>query len=255
MTGFSIRIKISLLIISIVLFSLFLVSLLNYFNFQKNYEGLRKSGFMVVSADLKNNIEYGLNLGLSLVEIKNIQGVIDEAKWRQKEIISADVLDESGIIQYSTEPKKLNTPATEEWRRAMKLTSAAAPPFIKTKTECTLLRPLSNSFGQEAGILAITYRRWPEPNPVYAMGRILTGYFIAAGSISVLLVIASVWFLSRGIKRTFKAMDICLHSSASGEGEITLNSEIAEQVCRFKQAYHQAIAQITEIKNALKREN
>jgi len=67
--GFSLRIKISIMIVLLLAFALLLNVFLNFFNFEKTYTNMIVSRFLVVAKDLQNTAEYGLSLGLLLPEL------------------------------------------------------------------------------------------------------------------------------------------------------------------------------------------
>lgn len=248
--------KISVILIIILFFSLLLNTFLNFFNFEKTYKDLVCSRFIVAGRDLKNVIEYQLNLGLYLHELKNIQELIDEIKSRDGSITSVEVFDENGNILFDTETEKIGT-------RVNKSVLSGSKKYIKPKGKNTgdekpvtvmdsglgvIILPVINSYGIRVGAIALAY---PENIVTGPVGRILiylAVVFTASFILFSIITLITVRIISRNLSTGFTAMKDSLENILNGgRGSYSApgNNERMEEV--FTEFQESAVSALDEI--------
>lgn len=216
--------KISIILIIILFFSLLLNTFLNFFNFEKTYKDLVCSRFIVAGRDLKNMIEYQLNLGLYLHELKNIQELIGEIKNKDDSISAIEIFDENGDILFDTDTKKIGT-------RVSKSVLSGSKKYIKPKRKNTgdekpvtvmdnglgtIILPITNTYDKRVGAIALAY---PENIVTKPVGRILiylAVVFTASFILFSIITFITVNIISKNLSAGFTAMKDSLENILSG---------------------------------------
>ena len=194
MFNFSISFKLSGAIVSILAGSLLIISFLNYFNFTKDLQIFVTSRFEVLSKDLKGTIEYGLNLGLGLGDLKTIQEILEE-KNNEQDINNLLVTNNQGKMLFHSDPAKLKDDMTFHWYQLFKsnnITSMMSSVTIEDKDNYLLVTPLINNFNVKVGSLILSYPQAVIKQPQKEMISFLIYRFavvFVGGSIVVFLVI------------------------------------------------------------------
>lgn len=98
---FSLRVKLVLAIIAVLLFSNGLNTTLNYLNFEKRLTQTSDSTYQVVLSETDNDIKQAMSLGLPLSAISNIQSLLERRLALVDGISKIEVLDKNGIAHYS----------------------------------------------------------------------------------------------------------------------------------------------------------
>ena len=216
--------KISIILIMILFFSLLLNSFLNFFNFEKTYKDLVCSRFFIAGKDLKNIIEYQLNLGLYLQELKNIQELIDEIKSKDKSITAIEVFDENGNILFDTEMNKIGTRVNENIlsgaKKIVKIkgknASEEKPVTVMDSGQGIIILPVTNTYDIRVGSIALAYPEYIVTKPV---GRIL--FYLAVAFVVSFLLFSGITFvavniISKNLSTGFIAMKNSLDDILNG---------------------------------------
>jgi sensor histidine kinase regulating citrate/malate metabolism len=212
--GLSLRAKISVMIILLLTFALLLNVFLNYFNFEKNYTSMVHSRFLVIARDLQNTAEYGLGLGLSLPELKNLQEVINGILDEQKDIVSIAIFDDQGQIIFHTDPGEKGKTVSGLWIGS--LDKGTISEFTDDDKSAILL-PLTNAFNIRTGALALYFPKSHIEIPVNNMFSYLLEYFVISLGIFTIITFAAVSLFSRNIVRNFNGMRTFLEDSLGGK--------------------------------------
>ncbi len=230
----SFRTRLSLYILAILIVSLSITALLNYFNFQSSYFAARKSNFRVIGEDVRGTIEFGLNMGVPLASLKNIQEILKNTRDRVPEIEAIVVSSMKGerLFQSCDNDSVLNK--IDDW-------------FVKKDTialirENALVFELHNAFHKTSGYLLMWYRDDANKNPVTEMGvalLIILGSLIG-GSVVILFVGVPIIFsrLSMQIRKLQVSLDA------------TESDVVEEQVRAFKQTTEEALERLQAIEGS-----
>jgi sensor histidine kinase regulating citrate/malate metabolism len=183
-------------IITIMACCLGLISFLNYCNFEKDLYSFVRSRFLVVSRDLKNTVEYGLNLGLGLSELKNIQQLVVETRERDTDIADLMVLDQQGTILFHSDPTRVGRQAEAGWLQQGLLDRNTPALHTGNQVVQQTILPLVNQFNIMVGSLVLSYPNSVIQQPEKAMLTFLMRRFVIIFSIFSLLTMLLVFTLS-----------------------------------------------------------
>lgn len=98
----SLRVKLMLAIMAVLLFSITLNATLNYFNFEKRLTETSDSIYEIVLEETHNDINQAISLGLPLSAISNIQGMLDRRLKIVDGITALVVVSSSGERLFGT---------------------------------------------------------------------------------------------------------------------------------------------------------
>ncbi len=212
--GLSLRAKISVMITLLLTFALLLNVFLNYFNFEKNHTSMVHSRFFVIARDLQNTAEYGLSLGLSLPELRNLQEVINGILDGHKDIVSIAIFDDHGQVIFHTDPGEKGRAVPSKWIGS--LDKEAISEFTDDDKSAILL-PLANAFNIRTGALALSFPKSHIEIPVKNMFSYLIEYFVISLGIFTVITFAAVSLFSRNIVKSFNGMRVFLEDSLGGK--------------------------------------
>jgi len=173
-----------------------LISFLNYCNFEKDLYNFVRSRFLVVARDLKNTVEYGLNLGLGLSELKNIQQLMVETRERDSDIADLMVLDQQGTILFHSDPTRVGKQTEAGWLQQGLLDRNTPALHTGNQVVQQTILPLVNQFNIMVGSLILSYPNSVIKQPKEAMLAFLVRRFVVIFSIFSLLTMLLVFTLS-----------------------------------------------------------
>ena len=200
MIGASLTVRLSATIVAIVFSTAIVTVALNYLKFQNLLEDYSAGIYQFVVSDLRSTVESGIDLGLPLNVLTNIQTVIDRRNAQDKAILRIAVFNESGRIIFDTDRSKIGEATPPAWRPGH---AGAGGWRFSRGGEWIARAPIVNNFEQEVGGIVLRY----DPDVV---GRKTTSILVAMTSEAVvvngigsLLAILGVWLL---VKRTRRAL-------------------------------------------------
>ncbi|MGF1755129.1 MFS transporter [Vibrio makurazakiensis] len=97
----SLRVKLTLAITTVLLFSIALNATLNYFNFEKRLTDTSDSIYQIVLDETENDINQALSLGLPLSAVSNIQNLLERRVKLVDGISSLSVVSKQGKVLFS----------------------------------------------------------------------------------------------------------------------------------------------------------
>lgn len=166
--------------------------------------------------DMKNTVEYGLNLGLSLSELQNIQKVIEGIKEKDSEIVSIKVFDDKGASVFDTEGVSEGEMIPEEWRKIHE-ESGKDLWNMAFKESFVIGVPLYNNFDVMVGGLAISYSKAHIEGTVKKMGFFMGKSVIITLLVFALITVIGMGFFLRKITGVFNKMDSSLQFLLAGD--------------------------------------
>ncbi len=219
-----------------------LISFLNYCNFEKDLHSFVRSRFMVVGQDLKNTVEYGLNLGLGLQELKNIQQLIVDTKERDTDIADLMVLDQQGTILFHSNPGQVGQQAEADWlQHSLPHRDGPALHTSNPAGQQTVL-PIVNQFNIMVGSLVLSYPSAVINQPKAAMRAFLLRRFVIIFTMFSLLTMFLVFTLTNRLLAGVNELADDLEQLAKGTpgaGGLAADSELAAPYGRFVATYRQ----------------
>jgi hypothetical protein len=154
---------------AICLFAVALTASLNFYKFQSTLEELLRSRFAFLLRDMRNTLETGIDLGLPLRNLDNVQELIRIQAARDPDILSIEIFDAQGTVLFSTDTSFLGDLVAaswlDHWHRA---TSEIWG--LREADANTLAITLEDNLGQVAGAIALRSSRRLENEILYRMG-------------------------------------------------------------------------------------
>lgn len=222
MARFGVGAKAFAAIVLVLGFSLVLISLLNYFKYEKTFSALQRSKFEVIARDLKAAAETGMNIGLPLPALKNMQDLISRESHRDNQILNIEIFGTDGTVLYSTQPGRAGATESPKLLDALRHASGKAWE-LNDKDSFLVGVPINNNFGRLSGGLAIRYAKSYFETELLRIGRELAEYSAIVFGVSVFAAALAVMLMIRGMNPTGENVtgttDTGNEESAHGAGE------------------------------------
>jgi len=255
--GLSLRVKISIMIIVILTFALLLNVFLNFFNFEKNYSNMIYSRFFVIAKDLQNTAEYGLGLGLSLPELKNLQEVINGVVAEHKDIVSIAIFNDEGQTIFHTNPEEVDKEVPAKWVEKLKEMDREAISEFAHNDVFAVVLPLMNTFDIKVGALALSFAKFHIEIPVRRMFLYLFRWFSIFLIIFAAITFLGVSLFSRDIIRDLSRMQSSLKDFFQGRpGDFERSESVADlqgELIAFQEKSAEVLQKIDHVSKELRR--
>ena len=172
-----------LLLAMLLVFSVGMASLLNYFKFESTVKKLQRDRISLIAEEVQKAVERGDSLGAELATNATIQAMIERQLKSDALVMLIEIFDENGKTLFSTDAARKNSVAPPAW------TSAAyrlqkADWSLAEKTSFVTGIVLKNSFDLSIGSVAVRYDRNDLDRVVAGMGAhiVKIGLATAAGA-------------------------------------------------------------------------
>lgn len=233
-------IKIAGIVSLIIVLALGLTIMLNFFKFEQTLRNVTESRLGFTAVDLEKRIQTGLDLGLDLAVMTNVQVIIDAEAADDPDIVAIDVFDDRGQILFTT-GEGGSVPAS--WRVAFAAGETGVW-RVSDPDRIIVGSRLTNNFGFEVGGVALSYSRAVFDARLDAMIEIMTrsGIIILAGTAIVGLIVAAliVSATTRSVRRVRQAVTRFLEEPdgvpAYEGGRSALERDYAQAEARLRQA-------------------
>ena len=148
--------KISFSIVFIIACSMVINLLLNYFSYDNKLREVTRSRLEGIGNDIRQSIEYSLNLGLDLREAKGIHTTITSIVGRNRSVALIDIFDNTGTVLFSSDPSRFEKILQDSWRVSESQQARSA--FTLPHPELFVVGlPIYNSFDVAVGTIALGY--------------------------------------------------------------------------------------------------
>jgi hypothetical protein len=148
--------KIAATLMMIILIALALTLVLNLFKFEEALRNVTESRLSFIANDLETRIQTGLDLGLELSEMDNVQNIIASAALDEADIVGIDVFDDAGTILFSSDRTRVGDDLEGDWRAAYEA-AAGADWEIDDHDAIVVGTTLTNNFDAVVGGLVLRY--------------------------------------------------------------------------------------------------
>lgn len=179
--------RLSLALALVLAFAFSLIGFLAYEKHRKAFAGLVQARIGAVALDLGARVDSGINIGLPLSAMSNLQEVFQREAKADPDILSIDAFDAQGRILYSSDPGRVGAAAPAGWPRA-----AAASRQWRIEGDEDFVAGVSarNAFDSLEGALALRYAKRSFDADLAAVarglaGRLLLVYAVCAGAVAV----------------------------------------------------------------------
>lgn len=188
------------MVVALVIFTVALVAFLNFSNYRKTYAELTRSGYLVLANDLKQSIEYALNLGLPLGQLTQAQQLMTEIKSREPNIRFIHVFSDQGKFIFSTEPDTIGTPVNTAWLGHLDRVKQNAHWQDASEQAYLVAIPVVNNFDVKVGAVLIGYSKQEFDKKAEVMQHRLGLDALSVLAGFLLLTIAGVFLILRKLE-------------------------------------------------------
>jgi hypothetical protein len=210
----SLSFKVSALLSLILAFSLALSAALGYAKFEKALSGVIFSRQHVTTRSLADDIETGLNLGLTLAEIQNFRPLVERAAREHPDLLLAEVVDAGGHQVFMHGESSV---------QAIRTWSAQVVPASGWKKfgDHTIAHaePLFNSFGQRVGIVIVEFSRSGFDRTLAGIFRFTLTIFLSVTAGGGVLCLITGQLLHGPLNRALEQVESQLYLSAESTPE------------------------------------
>ena len=205
----SLSLKISAPIVLISALAIGLTVFLNVGKLERTLDEVEQSRLHFTLADLKDNLETGLDLGLPIQGLGNAQAAIDFESKADPDVLSISVIDTEGAVVFHSGPAvatafaPLATVKGKQWNRRE---SDALVSGIK----------LSNKFGVTAGAVVMRYSPRSHDRFVAAITSQLGAVALTAVLLSSACFVFGIQVLGRRVTGSLRSMEDALQGQPHG---------------------------------------
>lgn len=207
-------IKITATIITLIALVIGLAVLMNYAKFENTFNGLTESRLGFLVQDLRDTLEFGLDLGLDPAAMTNTVAILTREAAQDPHILSILVFDDESHIlhRYQSDLLKdhpLAAPAPA-WLEAVLHTTAKTPRHTRDLQTLMVGVPLTNNFGLTVGGLILRYdRSFHDQELENTLSDLIHAALLILVAVS-LITLASVWWLFRDTRRELRQVGAAL---------------------------------------------
>lgn len=221
----------------VVIFAIGLVTFLNYLKFERTLTTLLQSRLELMIRDLRADIEWSLNLGLALNELRNFQPLVERLIESDRHLLAVDVFGIDGQSVFHSDRQRVGQPAPPG--RDTILRQDEAQMWWSQEDDALVAGTvLVDNLGQVAGGATLRYSSAGIDATLERTVAYLAGALPAlmAGVVLVVigLVVPSMWRtasafvgITRGLER-FVAADSASWPAEAGEVEVPRPAETDE---------------------------
>ncbi|MEZ5584347.1 MAG: hypothetical protein R3F37_17775 [Candidatus Competibacteraceae bacterium] len=194
--------RIAATIIGAVAFALALTVMLNYVKFERTFSRLLESRFAFVVLDLRTVIQTGLDLGLELSAMSNVQTILARVAERDDQILAIAVFDDRGHLTFNHGDLSLpGTTLPTDWLADTKQ-HETLDNYVGNPELGIVGMALVNNFGHRVGSVVLRY-----DDSFYGLALRHTLLELIHTAVAILLITALVavtwvWLLFHGINRS-----------------------------------------------------
>lgn len=186
-------------ILVVLLVALTSTMLLGYLIYERTLSGLVTSRFEFIAKELKVKVEAGIDLGLPLGQLENIDELLLQHMASDESVAGISIVHVAGTILFDTDRERIGEPYHSEWINQITHDSLELGKVHVGEFEIGL--PLSTSYGKTVGVLLVRYSAEFYDNKRMTVAKHLLfsmfGVFVVAGALGI----AGVLLIIRPLRR------------------------------------------------------
>jgi hypothetical protein len=198
--------KVSLALLSILLFTMVVTAFFAYYKFESVYSSQVQSRYSFVVFTIKKRVEDNLNLGFALRQLRQVQEVIEREKSRDSQILAVEVYDYRGEVLFDTDRGAIGTRVSDSLAEAIR---SGMPQSFSVEDEDNLIvgLPLVNNLGKVEGGVVLRYpTAYVEKGVSGLLTQLLKSIVIALVAASAVAVFG-LYLLFGGVGRKLGSME------------------------------------------------
>jgi hypothetical protein len=233
--------KILVALLMVLITALTTTATLGYFIYERTLSGLVTSRFEFIAMELKRKVEAGLDLGLPLGELENVNDLLRQEIFTDKALVRLSIENARGIILFDTDTSRIGKSSSPWLDSSVQAGPKRSDMLVR---EPKIGVPLVNNFGKVVGGLLVDYSK-----DYYDSKRAGTIRNVAEATLLVLLLsvfigTCGVLAISRRLDYAVIRLDAGLRSiraRTSEEGE-PLDTDIEAEIVTFERKVLDVVA-------------
>ncbi|HRY15751.1 MAG TPA: hypothetical protein P5330_07755 [Candidatus Competibacteraceae bacterium] len=206
--------KITATITVLIAFVLGLAVLMNYAKFEYTFNSLTKSRLAFLVQDLRDTLEFGLDLGLDPVAMANTAAILSREAAQDPHILSISVFNEQGDILHQYQSELLShypvAPLAPTWLETVLQATSKTPQHTSDPETLAVGLPLINNFGRPVGSLILRYdRAFYDQELQQTLFHLIRAALLILAAAS-LIALLGVWLLFRDTRRELRQVSVAL---------------------------------------------
>lgn len=149
--------KILAALLMVTIIALTTTATLGYFIYERTLSGLVTSRFEYIATELKRKVETGLDLGLPMGELENVNELLRQEILTDNALLRLSIENARGIILFDTEAARIGTKSASAWLETLTQVGSQSSDVLVRDSEIGV--PLVNSFGKIVGRLLVSYSK------------------------------------------------------------------------------------------------
>lgn len=247
----SLSMRIALMVALVIVFTVSLVSFLNYSNYRKNHHELSQSRYLVLANDIRRAIEQSLNLGLPLGQLTQAQQLLDDVLRREKQVAYIHVYNDQGGIAFSTDATQAGKAGGQPWVDRLSSIKPDAYWQGAAASEYLVAVPVVNNFNAKVGLVLIAYARQPIDLQTAAMRDHLVMDTLGVAVLSLLILVVGIRLVMRTVEPDIAQVELALDRfladpQATQDDAKVSNQDLRRGLAEFEQAGREALSAIDE---------
>ena len=147
--------KIAAALLLVLLTALTATAIMSYLIYDRTLSGLVTSRFEYFAIELKRKIEAGLDLGLPLGELDNIDELLRQELLTDRALVALSVINARGVVLFDTDTTHIGRKSESDWLQPGTPQATIVVPVSETE----LGIPLFTSYGKLAGGLRVQFSK------------------------------------------------------------------------------------------------
>ena len=111
--------KIAGALLLVLIAALTTTATLGYFIYERTLAGLVSSRFEFIARELGGKIEAGLDLGLPLGELENMNELLRQQLLTDDALVGLTIKNAKGVVLFDTDPSRIGSKAPEPWLESL----------------------------------------------------------------------------------------------------------------------------------------
>ncbi len=149
------RMTIAVAMLVVLFVSLTTTTVLGYLIYERTLSGLVTSWFEFIAKEFKSKLEAGIDLGLPLDQLENIDEFLHQEMMKDASLVAISIVNTSGSILFDTHAERVGKLTRNAWVQSL-LRGNLAPDQVYFD-ESAIGLPLFTSFGKVVGVLVVSY--------------------------------------------------------------------------------------------------
>jgi hypothetical protein len=216
--------KVSLALVSILLFILLMTGFFAYYKFESVYSQLVQSRYSFVVFTIRKRIEDSLALGIPIRQLRQAQDILEREKARDPQILAIELYDASGLVLFDTDRGAVGSRMSEALVDAIKAGGTQAFGAVDEDNLIVGL-PVVNGFGKVEGGIALRY-------PTVYVERGLSGLLLELAkrigielAVFSVVAVACLYALFGQVSRKLSSMEKTLGAVLASGGQAVPEAE------------------------------